>query len=195
MSRNGAPPDAREREAELIRQVRAGRRESFRPLVERHWPRIKGLARRILRSPDLVEDICQETFLRAFEKLASFDNTREFAPWLAKIAVNLIGEHFRKGGQRLQLVPLDERVFPRAVPEPGEEVIGRMLLDDCLERLPVAFRIVFVLRHGLMFSYEEIAQVLDEPLGTVKVSLFRAREILKHFWEAMPSELAREGVK
>lgn len=187
--------DGQEKDCELIRQVRAGRREAFRPLVEKYWERVKGLARRVVKSPELVEDICQETFLRAFEKIASFDLNREFAPWIAKIAINLVGEHFRKAGQRLQLVPLDERMFSHGSPEPCEEVMGRMLVDQCLERLPIPYRIIFILRHGMMFSYEEIAQVLDEPLGTIKVNLFRAREILRRFLTRRPMERASEGVK
>ncbi|RCK79738.1 MAG: RNA polymerase sigma factor SigW [Candidatus Ozemobacter sibiricus] len=181
------PSASHETEAELIRQVRAGRREAFRPLVERYWPRVKSLARRILRGPELVEDICQETFLRAYEKLETFDLTRDFGPWIARIAVNLIGEHFRRHGQKWQLVPLDERLFqPGLEDEPSDTIVGRVLLDDCLMRLPLALRLVFILRHGLMFRYEEIAQILEEPVGTIKVHLFRAREMLKTFWTRVP---------
>lgn len=187
--------DGREKDGDLIRLVRSGQREAFRPLVERYWDRVKGLSRRVVKSPELVEDICQETFLRAFEKIASFDLNREFAPWITKIAINLIGEHFRKAGQRLQLVPLDERLFSHGSPEPSEEVMGRLLLDECLDRLPVTYRIIFVLRHGMMFSYEEIAQILEEPLGTIKVTLFRARELLRRFLTRAPAERATEGVK
>ena len=187
--------DDREKDSDLIRLVKGGRREAFRPLVERYWARIKSLARRVVKIPELVEDICQETFLRAFEKIASFDLNREFAPWISKIAINLIGEHFRKAGQRLLLVPLDERLFSNSFPGPSEEVMGRMFVVECLERLPVGYRITFVLRHGMMFSYEEIAQVLDEPIGTVKVNLYRSRELIRNFLIRSQGEKASEGVK
>lgn len=183
-------------DAELIRQVLAGRRDAFRPIVERYWPQVKNIARRVLQRPELVDDICQETFLRAYEKLDTFDTSREFGPWIVRIAVNLIGEHYRQNGQKLQFVPLDERLFQsETISEPGEAVVGRILLDDCLDRLPLALRIVFILRHGLMFSYEEIAQILEEPIGTIKVHLFRARELLKAFWARATVQRVKEKVE
>ncbi|HNW34005.1 MAG TPA: RNA polymerase sigma factor [Candidatus Ozemobacteraceae bacterium] len=164
---------------DLILQVREGHTDSFRPLVERYWVRVKGLARKMVRDDSTVEDICQETFLKAFEKLGQFDANREFAPWLLRIAVNLIGEHYRRLGRSLKLVPLDDAAVPSGAPGPGDEVMSRLLFDQCLEGLPPGYRMLFALRHGLMLSYEEISQLLDEPLGTVKVGLFRARELLK----------------
>ncbi|HOY66351.1 MAG TPA: RNA polymerase sigma factor [Candidatus Ozemobacteraceae bacterium] len=167
---------------DLIIQVREGRTEAFRPLVERYWVRVRGIARRMLRDEPTIEDICQETFLKAFEKLHQFDANREFAPWLLRIAVNLIGEHYRRLGRSLRLVPLDDEALPAALPEPGECAVNRVTIDRCIEGLPPGYRLLFVLRHGLMLSYEEIALLLDEPVGTVKVGLFRAREQLRRLF-------------
>jgi RNA polymerase sigma-70 factor (ECF subfamily) len=148
-----------------------------------------------LRNSDLAADICQEAFARAFEKLDQFDVDREFGPWLMKIAVNLVREHFRKLGQGMSLTPIDEQLMTSPFPEPGDQVVGRMILDECLEQLPLVYRIMFALRHGVRFSYEEIAQILDEPLGTVKVNLYRARELLKRFLTREAQESSCDGVK
>ncbi|HNV73016.1 MAG TPA: sigma-70 family RNA polymerase sigma factor, partial [Candidatus Ozemobacteraceae bacterium] len=86
---------APETEARLIKEVQAGRAESFSGLVESHWPRVRAVVRRMVRDEGAVEDLCQEAFLRAYSKIEQFDVSRRFSPWLMKIAVNLVSEHFR----------------------------------------------------------------------------------------------------
>ncbi len=184
----------RERENELILMVRKGRREAFRPIVERYWARVKCLIRKVVRNPELVEDLCQETFLRVYEKLDQFDTSRDLGPWVMKIAFNLVGEHFRKAGERLTLVPLEENDLESSRPGPSEQVLGRLLMDECLEKLPVLYKLIFALRHGMMFSYEEISVILEEPLGTIKVHLHRARDILKgHLSKKSQASLGEGG--
>ncbi|MBI3038212.1 RNA polymerase sigma factor, partial [bacterium] len=159
-----------ESDKELILQVRKGRKESFRFIVDRYWSRLRSVIRRAVKSPELNEDLCQETFLKAFHKIDQFDTSRELCPWLMKIAFNLIAEHFRKSHQRFQFVPLNETDFPASSQsEPHEMLSRRMVFEECLDLLPEIYRVVFALRHGMMFTLEEISFVLDEPLGTVKV--------------------------
>jgi len=186
---------SKEKDSELILMVRQGRREAFAPIVERYWGRVKSMIRRIIKNQELVEDLCQETFIRAYEKIDQFDLTREFSPWIMKIAYNLVGEHFRKTGQKFQLVPIDEADLVSNQPGPSDQVLGRMLMDECLERLPLFYRIMFALRHGMMFSYEEISQILEEPIGTIKVNIFRARELLRVYLNHKSQENVMEGTK
>lgn len=184
---------APETEARLIKEVQAGRAESFSGLVESHWPRVRAVVRRMVRDEGAVEDLCQEAFLRAYSKIEQFDVSRRFSPWLMKIAVNLVSEHFRRhGGGRLNLQPLDDLPLPAPGASPAEQAIERWMWEEFLNKLPLGYRILFVLRHGLMLSYEEIAQVLDEPMGTIKVNLFRAREILRQIFEKSELELGRK---
>jgi len=172
-------PPSPDQELELIQQVRQGRRESFRPLVERYWSRVQCLLRRMGRNGDRNEDLCQEVFLRAFDRLESFDLTRRFGPWLMKIAWNLTCETIRSEGRRVRFHPLEDDLFPDRRQEPGEQAVDRVTIDECLERLPIGARVLFLLRHGMQLSYEEIALVLDEPIGTVKGQLHRIREQMK----------------
>lgn len=165
-------------------------------IVERYWPKVRSLIRRTLSNRETVEDLCQETFIKAFEKIDQFDTTRNFCPWLLKIGVNLVGEHFRRSGNKLQLVSWEETTDISILAGPGERVSDRMLIDEYLEKLPVFLRILFVLKHGLMLSYEEMAQVLDEPVGSIKGNLNRARACLKsHFAEVTTLEKADQGMK
>lgn len=180
-------------EARLVKEVQSGRVESFSGLVESHWPRVRAVVRRMIRDEGTVEDLCQETFLRAFSKIDQFDVSRRFSPWLMKIAVNLVSEHYRRnGGGKISLQPLDDLPISAPGGAPAEQAIERWMWEEFLNRLPLGYRILFVLRHGLMLSYEEISQVLDEPMGTVKVNLFRAREILRQALERAEDELGRK---
>ncbi|MFZ2958248.1 MAG: RNA polymerase sigma factor [Candidatus Ozemobacteraceae bacterium] len=181
-----------ETDADLIRLVRQGRPDAFRPLVERNWHRVKAVIRRAIRIEETCEDLCQETFLRAFDRLDSYDVSRPFSPWLLKIAWNLAGECLRKQGRQAECVPLEDELLPANGISPSDQVIGRMVLDDCLERLPLGHRILFVLRHGLQLSYEEIAQIVGEPVGTVKVHLYRAREQLREYLVGQAESSVRE---
>lgn len=180
-------------ELDLILQVRSGRRQAFQPLVEKYWPRVHGLVRRAIKNSECVEDICQETFLRAFEKLEQFDPHRSFGPWILKIAMNKVREFYREMNRKFQEAALDDWETASSQPGPSETVIGRLLLEECLSTLPEYYRILFALRHSLMLSYEEIAEVLDEPLGSVKGNLYRARGILQErFWRMRPG-MSEEG--
>ena len=164
-------------DTDVILMVRRGKSDEFAKIMERYWPRVKGLIRKTIRSSEQIEDLCQETFLRAFNGLSQFDSTRQFGPWILKIAANVIGEYFRRTGKSVPLVPLDEELAHDAhLPE--EIAVGRALIDHYLDRLPWNLRLLLILRHGLMLNYEEIAEILDEPVGTVKSNLFRTRAML-----------------
>lgn len=192
---NPGEPLSPEVETRLIKEVQAGRAESFSGLVETHWPRVRAVVRRMVHNEESVEDLCQEAFLRAFSKIEQFDVSRRFSPWLMKIAVNLVSEFFRRnGGGRISLLPLDDLPIPAPGASPADQAIQRWMWEEFLNKLPLGYRILFVLRHGLMLSYEEISQVLDEPMGTIKVNLFRAREILRQVLErGEPDQERKEG--
>jgi RNA polymerase sigma-70 factor (ECF subfamily) len=168
---------AAEREAVLM--VRQGRKEAFRLLVENHWERIHNLLRRFLKDTALAEDLCQEAFFQAFSSLGTFDEARPFGPWMSRVAVNTALQHRRKQGRQVVFAPIDESEIQRFVPSPGEQVIGRMIVDEFLDRLPEASRLLFLMKYSLDLSYEEIADYLSEPVGSIKGNLYRARELLK----------------
>lgn len=166
-------------DAEIVAQIRSGRPNAFRTIVERYWPGIRALVRRSIRDTGKQEDLCQETFLRAFTKIHQYDPVRPFGPWIAKIGFNLVLEHLRTRGNEAVGIPFPESIPIANAELPDRVAIERLTFDEYLDRLPLFLRIVFCLKHGLMLTIDEIAEVLGEPPGTVKASLFKAREHLK----------------
>lgn len=172
----------------LIELCQQGHTEFFGDLVARYQTRIYNMAYRMLHSREEAEDITQETFLKVFRALATFKGDR-FSPWIYKIASNLCLDYLRR--RRPSTVSLDSPVGPDG-DIPREIADETRLLEDtvlagalgfdvqrAIDALPPKYRTVVVLRHIEDLTYEEIADILALPLGTVKTRLFRAREILR----------------
>lgn len=177
-------------DAELVRGALAGDQRACRDLVLRYQRQVFSVLMRVVRSPQDAEDLTQETFVRMFRALDRYDPERPFTAWLFTIATRLGIDHLRR--RRVKTVSLnfsepgstEERTID--VEDPGlrpddlashaeEEVRARDLIDS----LPEHYRIVVVLRHQQDLSYEEIAEALNMPLGTVKARIHRARALLK----------------
>ena len=169
---------------DLIRQAFEGDREAFGMLVERYQKPVYNIALRILHDEADAEDAAQTTFIRAFERLSTFDPNQKFFSWLYRIAVNesinLLKqqnrfERFEGGaGENVPDSGTEER-------EANIEAESReqQLLDGLME-LRVDQRVVIVLKHFQGLSYEEIGQILGIPERTVKSRLFTARTVLKN---------------
>ena len=173
-------------DAQLVERVVAGDGEAFRQLVERHQRPVYGLLLRMVRSPALAEDLAQETLIKAYRAIATFDRGRQFSSWLFKIAHNTAIDHLRKN--RPPTVPLEtndtERLDPLALlatsesQSPEARARGRDLgeaLQEALMELRPDYREAVLLRFQQGLPYNEIAEILDLPLGTVKTHLHRAR--------------------
>lgn len=170
----------------LAVRARDGDGHAFTELVRRHQERVFRIVYRMLRNRDEAEDVTQVTFVRAFRSLLKFKEEFAFHPWLYRIAVNASLTHIEKR-KREKLVDI-EQVPERLVPRPpGEEspleAVGRREMIDRIQRalpeLPQEQRLVFLLRVNEGLSYEEIAETLDIPRGTVMSRLSRAREALR----------------
>ena len=175
----------------LAVEARRGSEEAFRELVERFHRPVYALLVRIVRQPELAEDLAQETFLKAWKALARFDPERRFSSWIFKIAHNSALDELRRGG--LETVSLDapftaddeppELPADLAAENPLLRTLAResgQVLERAVARLRPAYRAILLLRFAQEMSYDEIAEVLGLPLGTVKIHLFRARaELLK----------------
>jgi RNA polymerase sigma-70 factor (ECF subfamily) len=177
----------------LVRRAQRGDQEAFAELVTHHQRYVYNLAYRLLRDADEAEDLAQEAFLRAWKGLGGFRGRAKFTTWLYRIVTNLC--YNRLAGLRRQLldVGLDEDedyLSPLALSSDGdppaaiEAVERRAFLHRQIAALPSKYRLVITLFYLQEFSYQEIAQVLDLPLGTVKTHLFRARERLKRQLQA-----------
>lgn len=186
MDKTGATSD----EA-LAEEAKHGAEEAFRELVERFERPVYALLVRMVRRPELAEDLAQETFLKAWKALGRFDAKRKFSSWIFKIAHNTALDELRRGG--LVTVSLDAPYSadenPPDLPADlaAENPLLRALagesgqvLERAVARLRPAYREILLLRFAREMTYDEIAEVLGVPLGTVKIHIFRARaELLR----------------
>lgn len=187
-------------DAALVRETLAGRRESFGELVARHQERLYATLLRLVGDPEDAADLLQETFLRAYRKLDGFHGDSSFFTWIYRVAVNLaLGERRRKRRERerFRIVANPETENPaeteRLAPEPAAppetadpaESIQREERDRAilaaLDRLDPDHRAVLVLKDVEGHRYEEIAELLDIPLGTVRSRIHRARTQLRQY--------------
>jgi RNA polymerase sigma-70 factor (ECF subfamily) len=179
---------------ELVRAALGGSERAFRALVERYQRGVLSLVVRIVGNREDAEDVAQETFVKAFTRLDTFDPAYKFSNWLFKIAHNSALDALRRRGSQpapLELVgegdedPVAELADPRAAP-PDEATARAEFhshLETALGRLRPEYRSVIVLRHLEGRAYEDIAEILGLPLGTVKTYLFRARRELAELME------------
>ena len=180
-------------DADVVRRCRGGDADAFGEIVLRYQDRIFATVYRIVGHPEDARDLAQEAFLRSFAKLDTFREGARFSTWLYTIALNLTRSELRKRKTRrkVRAVSLDGTADPEdgRCPEPAssgeapDTILGRRELYGLalreIERLPEEAREVLVLRDMQDLSYEEIAQVVECPVGTVRSRLHRARGTLR----------------
>ena len=181
------PPPADE--AEIIRRCLAGDERAHRELMARYERPVFSVAMRMLRQREDAEDVTQETFVRMFRALERYDPTRPFAAWLFTIASRLCIDLLRR--RKIRPVALVRQEVgsseeePIDIPDtsPGPETLTQheeeeRRVQQLIEGLPPHYRIVVVMRHQQDMAYEEIADALELPLGTVKARIHRARALM-----------------
>lgn len=165
---------------DLIVRARRGDTGAFGELIHRSQTAVFNVCYRIVGERREAEDLTQETFLRVWNKLDTFDLERPFLPWVRRVAANLCLNRLASDGP--ELPELDEE-RDEADPETGPAlVVEKRLQSDqirvALLSLPPRYRVVIELRHFQELTYEEISQALNRPLSAVKSDLFRARKML-----------------
>ena len=180
-------PDA---EQHLVQRARNGDQEAFAALVTGHQQYVYNLALRVLKNEEEALDLTQETFVRAWTALPNFRGQSRFRTWLYRITTNLC--YNRLPGLRRSLSDLGNDVIAE-LPEtslifddPAHGLEARELrsyLHQAIDELDEKYRLLIWLRYQNEMSYEEIAGMLNLPLGTVKTGLFRAREQLRRALE------------
>ncbi|HEV7669831.1 MAG TPA: sigma-70 family RNA polymerase sigma factor [Thermoanaerobaculia bacterium] len=176
-------------DADLAARALTGSERAFHDLVRRYERPIFSLIVRMIHDATVAEDIAQETFLKAYRRLDTYDPTRKFSSWLFKIAHNATLDHLRRPS--LDTLPLeahgdDEAGFAAVLAdektESPEAGVGRYDLARALDRglrgLRADYSEVLLLRFRQGLSYQEIAEVTGQPLGTVKTNIHRARKEL-----------------
>jgi RNA polymerase sigma-70 factor, ECF subfamily len=172
----------------LVKASQHGDQEAFALLVQRHQRRVFALAMHMLHDYDDANDVTQEAFLAAWQGLPSFRREARFSSWLYCIASRECLRHLSYR-QRQQALSTSMQAEPMATsqsdPEVRQEKLEQhILVRQHLSQLPARYRIVLILRHLHDKTYEEMAQILTLPIGTIKTQLFRARKLLKERWLA-----------
>ncbi|MCX6561897.1 MAG: sigma-70 family RNA polymerase sigma factor [Candidatus Aminicenantes bacterium] len=175
-------------ETALIRTAREGDGDAFRTLFDAHNGRVFGLAYKYLRNRADAEDVLQETFIRAYRALDTFDPVKnaDFGVWINRICVNCSIDALRRSRRR-SAQPLEGETLntlPSDAPgdDPERAARGREIrerVDKALNRLSPRQRMIFTLRHDMGYTIREIARTVGSTEGSVKKHLFRAVEALK----------------
>jgi RNA polymerase sigma-70 factor (ECF subfamily) len=189
-----------------IARLKQGNLDGMQALVKRHQVRAVSSAYLIVRDPKLAEDIVQEAFLRAAEKIDQFDESRPFGPWFLRSVINASTKAARKQKRFLPLEGMrDEETSKVAAwlidPDPHPEQIlemqeTRQVVWKALGELAAEQRAVIVMRHFLEMSEAEMMKDLDRPLTTIRWRLKTARnqlrKILQFFWKSEYQEAQDE---
>ena len=181
-------------DGDIVRAVQAGDTEAYRLLVDRHKGRLLSVVLKLVADPLVAEEIAQDAFVKAYTNLAGFRGDASFGTWLVQIGIHAARDHLRKvkrlrergimslealrAGQALAADPVDRRpaIDPQARLGAAED---RQLVQQALATLPPDYRVVMVLRHYEEWSYERIARLTGDTVGTLKVRAHRARKLLK----------------
>ncbi|HMS54150.1 MAG TPA: sigma-70 family RNA polymerase sigma factor [Fimbriimonadaceae bacterium] len=182
----------------LVERAKKGDRDAFDQLIRKHEKRAYQYAFRLTSNPEEAADIVSDAFIRVFTAVKNFKGNSAFTTWLYRILTNCFldmkkREKNRQATSLESVMQTDEGEFERQIeddgPTPHEELERRereRSVQDAVTRLPEYQQAMIVMYHGEMLSYEEIAEALDLPIGTVKSRLNRARLSLRE--ELVPDE-------
>ena len=169
-------------EALEVRRAATGDESAFERLYRRHVPRIHTLARR-MAGPEAADEITQDVFVRAWDKLATFRGESAFGTWLYRLAINVVLSRRRSArSERLTLLDDETALEHQVAPHPPAGT--RLDLENAMARLPEAARQVFILHDVEGWTHEEIAGQLGLVPGTSKSQLSRARAALRRMLDA-----------
>ncbi len=181
--------DSRAEDSRNIKKALKGDQVAYRAILKKYHDQVYNLLYRMVHDKDEVEDLTQEAFIKAFNSLKNFNEEFAFSTWLYKIATNNCIDYIRK--KKLATFSIDKPLeskdgeysfeIPDTTYEPDKDLIAGQrtrILEEAVNALPEKYRQVILMRHTEDKDYQEIADELKLPLGTVKAHIFRAREIL-----------------
>jgi len=186
------PPTPADSDALLVERTLKGDQRAFELLVIKYQRRIQRLIGRMVRDVDLVEDIAQETFIRAYRALAQFRGEAQFYTWLYRIAINTakkalmdlkrnptVSENAYKSDDDDETSRVENELTSSETPEAvlaSKEIAH--IINTAMQELPEELREAITLREIEGLSYEEISEAMNCPIGTVRSRIFRAREAI-----------------
>lgn len=180
----------RELDQQLVERVQRGDKQAFGLLVSKYQRKLLRLLSRLIRDPAEVEDVAQETFIKAYRALPAFRGESAFYTWLYRIGVNTAKNYLVAQGRRAPTATgfssedaetFDDGEQLRDINTPERLMMSRQIgqtVEVAMEALPEELRTAIVLREIEGMSYEEIAGIMECPIGTVRSRIFRAREAI-----------------
>ena len=188
-------PAAEQDDLQLVAASKSGDQDAFAQLVQRYQRRVFNLVYRMLQQYEEANEITQETFLAAWQGLPAFRGDARFSTWLHRIAYNCCLKQLeqRKRDKALQVALQAEQALEGANRDKPADAeldahVRQALIREHLSHLPAKYRIVLILRHLQDMTYEEMAEILTMPIGTIKTHLFRARNLLNERLQALDRE-------
>ncbi len=164
-------------DADLVGQILEGEASRFDELVRRHLGSLVGFFRYLHVKPEILDDMVQETFLKALRKLTSFDRKKPFSTWLLTIGKHTCIDHFRKNAREKKNMEGD--TSPVATESPENQIVTRQTLETVLATLPEDAKLLLELRIYKQLPFSEIAETLEESEIGVRVKFHRLLKILR----------------
>ena len=186
----GVGPEAGEvGDARLVERARGGDDHAFASLVARYERKLVRVLARLVRDEELARDLAQETFWKVYNRLDRFDTARRFGPWLFRVGVNLGLDQLRRHETPSAAMSIDRpagdgrRTIDLPDPDPRLRAELAQEVQFILERVPVLYRTILVLRDLEGFSSAEVAAIVGRREATVRWRLAKARELFREQWE------------
>lgn len=186
---------------QLVLACKQGSPDAFSLLVQRYQRRIFNLVYRMVQNYDEASEITQDAFLAAWQGLPAFRGDARFATWLYRIAYNCALRQLESRKRETALHAALQAEAEHAQDVEDSQAVADKTLDEherqemvqeYLAHLPSKYRSVLILRHHLEMSYEEMAEILKMPVGTIKTHLFRARNLLKERLQGLYRDVSTE---
>ncbi len=184
--------ESKREDIQLVEQALKGNQAAYDRLIKKYKSTISFVLLRIIQDKNEVEDIVQEVFINTFRSLNTYKKQYSFFSWIYKIAMNKGIDYLRK--KKLQTFSIDKPIntkngelqfeLPDSTYEPDKQIISSeraAIVQWAIDQLPPKYKRVIIMRHQEEKDYAEIAKELKLPVGTVKVHIFRARELLNKY--------------
>ena len=193
-------PETQAQERAWALAAQKGDSTAFMHIVDAYQRPVYNLCYRMLGDAVEAEDAAQETFLRAYTKIATYNPNRKFSSWLLSIASHYCIDRLRQ--RRHQVISWDDlppwRWIPATDPQPEEVALtqeAHHVLHEMLDAIPADYRAATILRYWYEMSYEEIAETLNTSVSAIKSRLFRARQMLAKSASKADLQISAKGVR
>ena len=168
-------------ETQWIQEVLAGNKQTYAHIINKYKNPLYATILRMTKNPHDAQDLVQEAFIKVYQQLGKYDNTGSFSSWLYRVAINHCMDEFRKKRYKMKQVEIDEGTVVNA--DHPEVIFLKKEKSRQLERLiatlPEDERMIILLRYVNELSYQEISELVDAPLSTVRNKLHRAKKKMR----------------